>query len=221
MLFAFAALLFPSPWSDWRRMTVGPRSEFFSPLFGVTAVLRPDGIEVIAPWDPDAPGSDGDLWTRAANGEIKLVSVSYLPRRTLHGMLGITQEIMDRKLTFYEVLNDEQSKAVQEAVLQRLEIEPAGTQYREWAAEIREFDRLYGGTRTCILVWGYVWNAMFAVAAMIGLGGGLDAAMHGPGWLRAYRRKKRIKQGRCARCGYSVVGITGACPECGEPRQDA
>lgn len=217
LLLVLAALLFPSPWSDWHRIMLGPGSRLPHTVFSVTAVIRPDGIDVIAPWDPEAPGSDGDLWSQAASGEIKAVSVSYIPRRYLHGLLGLTQEVLVIELSFYEILSDEQSKAVKEAVLQRLEMEPAGTEYRVWAAELREFDRLYGGARIRTLPSGYAWNTVVVIAAVIAVFGGLDATVRGPGWIRAYRRRRLAKQGRCPRCGYSMAGIASACPECGEP----
>ena len=38
--------------------------------------------------------------------------------------------------------------------------------------------------------------------------------------LGGARRTRRVRQGRCAWCGYSLVGIASdaACPECGERR---
>jgi hypothetical protein len=48
-------------------------------------------------------------------------------------------------------------------------------------------------------------------ALLVGVGIGLGGA----------RRARRVRQGRCAWCGYSLVGIAGdaVCPECGEGRE--
>jgi hypothetical protein len=181
-------------------------------------VIDKDHIDVIASWDRDAPGSEGDFWSRAASGEITFAYASYVPMQYRRGMLGLTEKVVVRKLVFDEQLSDEQARASTEAVLARLEQEAEGSDYRLWAAELREFDRLYGGTQIRIMPWGYVWNAFVCIALLVGVVGGLDAAVHAPGWVRTYRRESLMKQGRCPRCGYSVVGIAGSCPECGEPR---
>jgi hypothetical protein len=50
-------------------------------------------------------------------------------------------------------------------------------------------------------------------ALLVGAGMGLGGA----------RRARRMRKGRCAWCGYSLVGIAGdaVCPECGEGKESA
>jgi hypothetical protein len=222
---AVSAIVFPNSHSEWHRIIHNKYAG--SPVaqnakFQVQLVIASGRIDVIPSWAEDAPGSEGDLWSRAASGKIAFVTASYfVPGPDRRGLLGLTEEVVVRKLVFDEELSDEQARAATEAVLVRLEQEAEGSDYRLWAAELREFDRLYGGTQIRILPWGYVWNVIVLLAATIGVIGGIDAVLHGPGRVRAYRRQRLAKQGRCPRCGYSMAGIGGACPECGEPQYEA
>ncbi len=36
-------------------------------------------------------------------------------------------------------------------------------------------------------------------------------------WVAALRRRHRVRQGRCAGCGYDLRASSGRCPECGLP----
>ncbi len=38
--------------------------------------------------------------------------------------------------------------------------------------------------------------------------------------LRAYRRRRRLRQGCCQTCGYDLRGSAGGCPECGQRRPE-
>ena len=42
------------------------------------------------------------------------------------------------------------------------------------------------------------------------------AAVRAAQWRAAARRGRRLSHGRCAACGYSLMGnVSGVCPECG------
>ncbi len=69
------------------------------------------------------------------------------------------------------------------------------------------------------LVLGYapIWSGLLANTLVYGvLVLGLTES------VGAIKRARRRKRGRCAWCGYDLVGApTGACPECGVPSDDA
>jgi hypothetical protein len=89
-------------------------------------------------------------------------------------------------------------------------VQPDGVRYGTTAAPgwlwpphgFTDYDR--GGWGVVLPLW------MPTVLAAGGLGGGV---------LVVRRTQRRVRGGLCQSCGYSLMGITGPCPECGgEPK---
>lgn len=63
------------------------------------------------------------------------------------------------------------------------------------------------------------WAGFLAWLAVFGVLG--SAMWEAPKFAwRAMVRRRRARMGLCRRCGYSLEGISGVCPECGTSRDD-
>ncbi len=189
------------------------------PQYSRFRVIERDGhVTVMNPDGKGEPGTEGDLWSLAAEGKIVLVDALYYRLVRYTGLLGLTTRTVTHELQLIPADGaalSPDTRAVVEAAILKFARDPENEIDPRAVAEMNE----YLGSRSETLVGGYIVNALAVTA--------LGIAVFSAGWIprvpaqrRLARRRARLAKGVCPGCQYSLAGLeTPAperCPECGE-----
>ncbi|MBX3393425.1 MAG: hypothetical protein KF787_12340 [Phycisphaeraceae bacterium] len=180
---------------------------------GILVVVRDGSAVAMGDWMPEAPWSEGDLWSEAAAGRAKVVRATYVRVQWRRGLFALTERVEARGVVFEPDLAGEDRVLATSAVIDLFD-RSGDRRLGGAASELREFM----GERAEVEWSGYALNALSGAAVLLGL---LSAGWVTDirSWVRASIRRRRVARGHCPGCGYPRAGLAengiGRCPECG------